>query len=260
MNKALMACAVVLGCMWTATPAFATTVVEPAPPLLECDADSDCAAGELCAFEEVMCPPCAYEDADGDGENDYECPPCGSTSGVCVPQADTCTADVDCADDEYCDFGDVAVGVGCACPFVDEDSDGENDVACDCPEPATLPAPTHGVCVEEWDPGTCTADSDCGFDEECVIDTQCYEACPAIAGEDGEPVGCTGGCEQVSYCAPVHYCGVDEPVLMPTDDRDDIDFGELFGCNAAKSGAPTDASLVALGLFGLVALARRRRD
>lgn len=223
---------------------FAPYVCEPASTEpAGCQSDADCGPDEACAIP--ACPPCAFIDDDGDGVNDIDCAPCPS-EGACVPSdpppADDCLSDADCAADEICSFEDTP---DCACPFVDEDGDGQSDIACDCGRPA-------GTCVlDEQEPppaGQCDSDADCGPEQLCEIAVAC-PACVFI-DEDGDGVNdaecppcieegwCveappTEGCRADADCEAGEVCVSDTvcPACAPVDeDGDGVDDAQCPPC------------------------------
>ena len=313
-TSSILLSGVALGAMLVATPALAL------PPLQSCLQDSDCQSGELCALPEPVCPPCAFIDEDGDGQNDVECPDCTlpSVEGMCIrpaPEPVQCNVDADCKPGEACVFYEVHCP---PCAFIDEDGDGQNDVECP-------PCLGQGICDQApAPPVSCATDADCDPGLACVIREVCPDcpfidedgdgqsdvACPAVCFEQAqcepvqpEPPGCTSDaqcpagfmcelrdvpvCDTVcdpslpgcsSSCGapapgqcvpePEWRCGTEdfegrwgqpEPEAQPSQ----TGVGDLLGCQvtarAASPAAPGGMAAALMGLLGVLGLRRRRR-
>lgn len=239
------------------TPAVGRCQDHPQPT--ECSQDADCGAGQRCEVYEV----CAECPIDG-SEDDRDTAHCGCfTEGYCVadPQPNTCQSDADCGGNMVC-VNDVICP---PCMEVDGDGDSPNDVFCDtgCEE--------RSYCAprDPWVDGSCRSNADCGPEFECVITEPALD-CPAVCEPadldgDGEYDDCASSCPApAGQCIPREgwYGNDDHPEPMPMPhDEDDTSVGELLGCQSTQQkSAPTTLSLLALGLFGLVASRRRRRQ
>lgn len=146
----------------------------PAPQPTGCNADADCQDGMVCAMTQV-CDPCPFIDEDGDGQSDLQCENSCRSEGMCLIPVPNCTTDADCADGLVCQLAYPSCP---ACPFIDEDGDGQSDIDC-----APCPPPT-GSCTAP--PAQCITDADCPEGQACFQDlgVDCPE-CPFI-DEDGD--------------------------------------------------------------------------
>lgn len=229
-------------------------------PVGECTQDADCRDGQRCELATFLpeCPVDGSEDGDDDGTGPAHCG--YVTEGYCVndPQPSTCDDDADCGDNMVC----VNDTICPPCASADPDGDGQDDFACDlgCEERSYC-APREPVAER-----TCSSDADCSADSECVLEENgpvCDTGCEVVDGDgDGDQERCVSNCAPVGQCQlrEARLCGTDEqPVPMPHEE-DDTSVGELLGCQSTQQkSAPTTLSLLALGLFGLVASRRRRR-
>src|SRR4051794_18146414 len=108
----------------------------------ECNADSDCAAGQICAFV-TTCPPCS--------DQDPSCAAPCEVKGVCVdeqPPPAACQSDDECGAGFFCDFSQCGAR-----------PDGSNDIACNGGVCSEIPPPPPG----------CQADSDCEAGTHCEV-------------------------------------------------------------------------------------------
>jgi hypothetical protein len=93
---------------------------------------------------------------------------CDTMTGQCmVASSGTCTADVDCPNDRYCDTQTSMCRLGCR-----TNADCASGV---CDPTHTCQAPAGGVC------GPCTVDADCPANTQCVEALGlCYEQCSSV--------------------------------------------------------------------------------
>ncbi|MBU1120323.1 DUF4382 domain-containing protein, partial [Candidatus Micrarchaeota archaeon] len=127
-----------------------TTLKEPEPEEVECDAETPCDENKLCCSNECITPECVI-DADCNDTNE-------STTDTCI-NSNTCNAE--CENeviDSLCGNAEIDAGENCSnCPA---------DIACDanqlcCNESCTVPA--------------CAVDLDCDDEDETTIDV-CLDA------------------------------------------------------------------------------------
>lgn len=171
-------------------------------PVSECESDAQCAAGETCVVDCVQDPNCP------------ECDACFFV-GTCVAPEVFCGSDAECAVDQFCDFSGAAERPAC----IDENGDNvcddivpqlgvcrplEQTGAC----AAALCAPGT-TCVETFtgeavclaDEDRCESELDCAADETCNAGT---EIClPPIGCDPATGEACLAVCSGFCVAAPV---------------------------------------------------------
>lgn len=225
----------------------------------QCESDNDCGPGQTCATNEVECPVCPFVDEDGDGSNDINCSPCAPAEGICEDVSQACRSDRDCSRGESCYISQIE----CECPFIDDDNDGINDVACDCPQP-------QGACgPREPTQTACSSNSDCGEGQACELSTT---TCSCGAPADGSEPDCNCPAVEHGQCVNVGSPEPKDPenkepkedgkFSWPQAENDADDDGDnevAIGCSASNSNTPAPSGgLLMLMVFGMVGFVRRK--
>lgn len=202
-----------------------------------CWDDSDCGPNQRCQIEQVTC-----DCADGD---DCACPPIAS-EGICIDEQTrpTCSTNSDCGANEQCVIQESAVCPPCA--FIDENGDGENDIACDC--------------LPEW--GYCEAIEGRG----CYSDAQCADGliCQGASICENDGPDCFNGDVQGTCQMPERRAEPkpERKYRWPQSNPEETEQeGGAFFCSATHQNThvPAQGGALMLLLIGLVGVWRRRR-
>ncbi len=184
-------------------------------PPVTCFSDGDCQSGEFCNFDVSNGGgaerPCFDENNDGLCDDADIAPP--DQIGTCQPlPAPTCNFDGDCAEGEFCSFGD-ADRVAPPC-------DPSTDVNCD------FVPPPEGVCKPIVVDTGCNVDDDCGNGQVCAP-SDCV--CDASCQDDGNggclPCVCPGTCVDVACfsdadCKSDEFCAQSGADIAPPPECD----------------------------------------
>lgn len=172
-------------------------------PELECVRATDCGLGESCVANECVAPEGAECSSQRPCASDEVC-----RNFECVPaDAAECVTRTDCSTGESCIDGS-CIAAAESCVF-NEECDG-------------------GACVDGTCLSTCSADSECGANEQCrsglceplecrrsadcsagsiCVDAKCEDVCDAASGQ---------GCENGYLCNDFGYCEADPDVECRT--------------------------------------------
>lgn len=213
-------------------------------PQQSCSSDADCYEGMYCVITDDCGANCIGEDCDQD------CAPVGYCDWAPEP-SEVCFTDADCGDGYICDRAQEAPAPG-------EDSAGAAEEPTE--DPAPMPEPEPGICVEAPQPGgECYSDADCAPGQFCDLDWYQSGDSESREASDAAP----GALPDYGLCADQEEeeeeCMSEDCSLFNRDGRESSGSSQE-GCavsGVAGSSQPTGA-LWLLALGALVWVRRRR--
>ncbi len=163
-----------------------------------CSSNSECAAGKVCAYEDVMgctgerrCVSGCLEDGDCGADETCQLAFCGPCCpGDCVPKVAECHGDAECGPGEICEGCGPTGPRSCMTGCRDNSDCGQGQI-CEQVVCGTCPCPAQ--CVAR--PAGCTSDAECGPGKVC-------EAGPGCS----EPNLCVAGCHDDAQCPGGGVC------------------------------------------------------
>lgn len=217
-------------------------VSRPDVPKLECELDSDCAAGTVCGPAGRCTAAC---------KADLDCPaPAACQAGACTLPAGACARETDCPAGDRCvsnrcaracaaasDCGADEACVGGACLTLAAGACARDS---DCPAPSTC---QQGACA--LPAGACARPDDCALGQVCVSN-RCARGC-AAASDCAAGEACVGGacltlasglCALDSDCPAAQACVQGRCAPACATDRDCT---APFTCQQASCALPTGA-------------------
>ena len=210
------------------------------PSAQECNADTDCASGQICQSDAASCKPstCNCDASSGAWACTRDCGPTNTCvdadapatcGGVGDPSAQECDADTDCASGESCveSDADVCIPSSCFCDIAGwgctEDC-GTQRVCADTDAPATCGG------LEDPSAQECNADTDCASGQICQSDAASCKPSTCNCDASSGAWACTRDCGPTNTCvdadAPATCDGVVDPSVQECDADTDCASGE----------------------------------